>query len=215
MKRFTLPVILLASTAYASADPSQSGDVGFEIGLSSNGLSIAPTYDFSHIAPGLHARLPLTFGSLSYKDTDDSGNTIEGTFDTDTVGLFADYYPTGGGFRVSAGLVSGGYDLTASVNDITDEAGNTVAGPFSISLSEEDSIAPALTLGFSSTNPQFGGFIDFGARFNALEVSVGGTSGLSSSDQATIDNYINETNEDLSDALGFMPMISFGFRYNL
>lgn len=57
--------------------------------------------------------------------------------------------------------------------------------------------------------------MDFGARFNTLAVSVGGTSGLSAADQATIDNYIDETNAELSDELSFIPMLSFGLRYNL
>lgn len=108
MKKFLLPTLLLASTAYAAAEPSKPGDVGFEIGVSLNGASIAPTYDFTDVLPGLHARLPLTFGSLTYNETDDSGNTIDGSFETDTIGLFADYYPTGGGFRISTGLMSGG-----------------------------------------------------------------------------------------------------------
>ena len=78
MKRILLPVLLLASASYAAADPSEPGDIGIEIGLGLSGLYVAPTYDFSGVLPGLHGRLPLTFGELSYEEKDENNNIIKG-----------------------------------------------------------------------------------------------------------------------------------------
>ena len=138
---FWLSPALLLSVAQAQMPQTSELDtdeLGFEVGFSLLGLQIAPKYDLSSLAPGLHVRAPLTFGSLSYSETDDNGTTIKGDFDTGSFSVLADYYPFWRGwFRLSGGLISGGYDLTTTTDQITDDSGNTVNADFSVKLAEK------------------------------------------------------------------------------
>ena len=114
--------------------------------------------------------------------------------------------------------MSGGYELKTSTDSITDDDNMKINGPFSITLAEKDSVAPALTIGLSSTGPRFGGFIDFGARFNQVAVSVDYgdevRERLNDEQRKGVDDYIKDANKELGRLADLIPIVQFGLRYN-
>ena len=190
-------------------------DIMFELGLSSRGLYIAGVYDFNDTMPGIAVRLPLTQGSATYDQIDDTSTTISGNFNFDTIGIFADYYPINkSGFRISGGMTSGGYELVSTMNRITNESNVTVLGDFTVSFMEEQSPLPTIAMGYSQKNKDLGLFFDLSMRLSSWKVSVDGPAldRLSNEEKQTVDNFIAEYEQTLD---AFVPSAAFGILFRL
>lgn len=208
-----LALTLALSTPLAKAQDSSpalgtNGQYGVEVGLSTLGLTLAPTYA---INDNITLRGLATFGSLS-GDYDLDGNSVSSSISTQSFAVLADYYPTGTGFRLSGGLTSGGYQVTSDVNSITFD-GTTFNAPLAITVKEKSAVAPTLSLGFNGNIGRVGFSADLGARVNTLEFSSTGQSALAN--EADYNNEVARINQEFEDTIRFLPYISFGatFRF--
>lgn len=160
-----------------------------------------------------------TLGSLSDTRTEE-GIRYDGKAKYDRTGIFADYFVTGGGFRLTAGVTvnSASIDLLARGDGSTINIGGT-----DYPASPDDQLK--VKIKFPGTTPYLGigyghqlssgmGFVfDLGASFGKAKLSAT-TSGpnLSQVDQADIDAELAE----LRDGVGkvkFLPQLSIGFSY--
>lgn len=91
-------------------------------------------------------RVPFGTASASH-DEESDGETYAGDIDIGGVGLMADYYPTGGAFRISGGVFN--TDYSASLEGRNIDVGGTTADIF-VDVEQKESLAPALALGWDA-----------------------------------------------------------------
>ena len=57
-----------------------------------------------------------------------------------------DYYPSGSGFRISGGLIAGGYNFDASTASLEFD-GTTSTSDFDLNIKQDNNIFPVIALG--------------------------------------------------------------------
>ena len=206
----SLLVLLLSFIALAPAQGQDATSARFvstltdmELGLGSLGLHVAPSFDLSE---GLQIRPILTLGNFSTRQAVDDTH-MDGELETHSLGLFVDYYPTGTGLRVSAGLTTGGYAFTSRVTSVTFE-GTTYTGNLGFTLEEKNALAPSLSIGAKGGRGRVSGFFDVGVRLNTLVLSATGAETLSN--QADFEEDVARINRDLDEDGPFLPSLAFG-----
>ncbi len=182
-------------------DPEPTLSVG--VGVSTMGITVTPE---ARLSDRLGIRLPVGYFSIS-ESFDVEGNDIDGEATSAQGALLVDYYPTGGRFRLSAGLGFGGYVVDASGTDltVTDTETNTdytVTGDYSARIEQNSNVAPMLALGFASpADRRIRLSFDIGAKFTKYGLSVD-TSELEADanfDSTDIDQLIADFNNDAAD----------------
>ena len=172
------------------------------------GAFVAPTYE---INDKLTLRAPLYFGATS-GDFDVDGNTVDGRFAVNAVTLMADFSPWGNVIRLSGGIGIGGYDLDGTATDLTLD-GNTYAGLSTVSVSQNEDLAPILSVGF---HREFANgmtvFGDIGGRIATYQVSVVTSAALSPAEQADLDASVADYNSDLAE-IGVTPFVALGLGF--
>ncbi len=201
---FCTLVLAPLSSAQLGGNFEFGEDVSIEIGVSALGIQLSPE---TRISDKARVRGLFSFGDLSADETVD-GNSFSASISTQSFGAMLDYYPTGDNFRVSAGLISGGYEMTGSVDELTFDD-TTYEEEFSLTLQERDTIAPVLGIGFANKSSRVAVFVEGGLRFNTFELTTTGQNALSEADRATYEADLAEVNDDLEDA-GFLPFFALG-----
>jgi hypothetical protein len=188
------------------AQAATTGFIGFDAG-----------YKFS---PNLHARLGLNTGGFKY-NTSNSGIDYDASFKPTNIHLLGDYFPFGGGLRLTGGLVFQNNRFTATAKSNSNDNINingtnypastvgTVEGQGSFS----NSVAPYLGIGFGT--PISGGLgfnIDAGVMFSGSpKVSLSAPNPPQAiKDELAIQE--RKTNEDIK-SFNMYPVVSIGFSY--
>ena len=191
------------STAQLGGNFEFGEDISIEVGVSALGLQVSPE---TRISDNARVRGLFTFGDVSETESVD-GNSFSASISTESFGAMLDYYPSGDNFRISAGLVSGGYEITGSVDELTFD-GTTYETDFSLTLQERDSIAPVLGLGYVRKSSRVSFFVEGGLRFNTLELTTTGQDALSDADRTAYEADLAEVNDDLDG--DFLPFFTLG-----
>lgn len=148
--RVLIPVVALFATSAARADD----EAHWTLGVSGGSLGIGPevAYRFNS-----HAGLRGNAGFYSYSHNDDLDDlNYDADLKLESYGLMADWYPTGGGFRISAGVRSNDNHVELFGTPTTSvQIGNTTYTPAQVGTLtgtiETNSLAPALTLGYGGS----------------------------------------------------------------
>ena len=208
----SLSLLPLATVALAQETPSSTAfdieKLAIEAGYSTQGYFITPEYS---ITDSFRVRVPLYFGGQDMSM--DTGDTeIDYSLSHNAIGVMADYYILGGPIRLSGGLISGGYNLTADIKDL-DLDGYAYSGDFSLEIEPSLAIAPVVALGTAIDIEQFGVHIDIGARLSGLSISSTGQNGLPVALRNDYNDSIDDINDDL-ESIPLLPYLSIGLRYS-
>lgn len=215
----TALVAAAAACAALGAAPARAGDVYFQGGFAGAGVGYALP-----LAAGFGLRADvMSIGSRRDTYVDDDGVEYRGKLRNDRVALFGDFFPGGGGFRLSAGV---GYH-DAKLDLSARGAGQVVTiGSRSLVLTAGDRfdvtikyprVMPYLGLGYGHHHAQPGwGFIfDVGVFFGRTKVS-GQASGAGFTaaglTQADVDAELQNIREDEAD-WRVLPQVTFGASY--
>lgn len=205
----------LISAAATAASAQDMGQITVGAGLSTFGANLEAAYQ---VNPTLRLRGALMGGvDYSYSDTESEaidGFAVEGTTEGDAqlggFALLADYYPTGGAWRVSGGVFVSNTELT-----LTSEVDLATIGAEQATISGKffNEIAPMVTAGYEY---RFGGgwalTAETGVVYtNGIDLSVTATDPTA---QAEID-----ADADVIDAIStakdvvVWPYVSLGVTY--
>lgn len=201
---YTLAITALATPAFAT-------EIRTEFGLSTLGVYVAPTFE---IYDNLNLRAPLYFGSRDMSFTED-GTTLDGKITTNSGGLMLDYYPARNSFRISAGLLAGGYDFKANTASVEFD-GVTYTGYFDLRVKQDKEVVPALAIGYARPVGKSGWSIltELGAKFAKIEATSSGQEALAAADLANYERDLQEFNDKLgnNDVIPFATL-SVGFTF--
>jgi hypothetical protein len=213
------------SSPTATAEPKKWG-VGVHTQLSTTGfIGVDAGYKFS---PNLHARLGLNTVGFGYNYSS-QGVDYNASFSPTNVHLLGDYFPFGGGLRLTSGFVFQGNRFSGSaksnasnqftINGTTYNASQV--GQIDTSGSFSNSVAPYLGIGFGSPiSPGFGFNVDLGVMFaGSPNVSLSANN-VSPSIPASVQNQFRsdlaaqqqKTNSDIG-GFNVFPVLSLGFSY--
>ena len=226
----TEPQIIEAKKPEPQNNEPKKWAVGVHTQLSTTGfIGVDAGYKFS---PNLHARLGLnTVGfNLDYAS---EGIDYKAKFNPTNVHLLGDFFPFGGGLRLTGGLVfqSNQFDATGTPNSSTAggitqvNIGNEIyninqVGTITSEGSFSNSVAPYLGIGFGTPlSPGLGFNFDAGVMFAGspkVKLRANIPSSVPANIQADIRNSLDEqerrTNNDIS-SFGIYPVISVGLSY--
>ena len=154
--------VLVALLVVTGITHAQDKGVSVATRLSTLGIGIEFKYPFHEKFNG---RLMVNQYDKSADETRE-GNRYEGDLELSSYGLIGDWHPTGGGFRLSAGLLSNGNELKARTADGDYEFGDgTYTGNASVTA-DFKSLAPYVGLGWSSQKSSGWSFdFEVGAMF--------------------------------------------------
>ena len=206
-------VLALSSVAFGQDRGQDTGpefsveNLGIEAGGSLLGLYLAPSYE---ISDQVNVRAVFTRGNVSTTQTID-GTTASGNLSTGSTSVLVDYYPFNNWFRISGGVTHGGYEMSATVSELTLGGVDFNGTDLSLTFAEKNSIAPVISLGFQRGFGALALVSDLGVRFNSFELSTTGQENLPNTDQ--FNTELDAFNRDLSDAIGILPVFSFGLSY--
>jgi len=201
-KTFLIGAALVSGASSAMAQDFDVSRLSVDTGVSSLGFFISPSYEYNE---HLSSRLNVYLGEFS--DTFDAdGTSVDGTFDSYSASVVADYQPWSNGIFISGGLSLGGYKLSGSTTEIEYE-GTTYNGDFGIDIQQKSNIAPVISTGYKyAGDAGFSAGFELGAKLVAQELSVSGIDTIASaSDQAQLEDDIAQINSDFED----FPVIPF------
>lgn len=208
----------IATVAFAS--PAVAQDSQWSVGLIGGTLGIGPQVAFRP-NPYLGLRANAAFLSVSRDEEVDDIN-YDGELDLNSYGAMLDWFPTGGGLRISLGGRVNNTEIDLVGRPTTNvTVGNTTYTPQQIGTLRgtvtTDDFAPMLTIGYGGTLAE--GFT-IGAELGVLfqgEPEIGdlrGTGLLASTTQfqADIEREEREIEDDLSD-YDLWPILQIEFLY--
>lgn len=207
-KILTISACLMASSAFAQDFEFNANNLTYDAGLSTLGAYIAPDYAYND---QIHLRLPMYYGgvsrTVSVEDVD-----FDAEVAVSSVALMGDYYIMGTGFRTSAGVAFGGYNVTGDwVNPELD--GVTYNGTFKATVEQTSPVAPVLSFGYKKIYSGNWGFsAELGTRFTTMEVSTTGQENLPAAVQTQYQTSLDEVNSELS-KVGVLPFFAIGVSY--
>ena len=185
--------------------PVYESEPVFSVGLGVSTLGITVTPE-ARLSESIGVRVPVGYFTID-GSFDVEGNDIDGEATSAQGALLVDYYPTGGGFRLSAGLGFGGYEVDArgtnlTVTDTATDTDYTVNGDYSARIEQDSNVAPMLAMGFaSSADARVRVSFDVGAKFTNYGLSVD-TTELETDpnfDRTDIDQLIADFDNDADD----------------
>jgi hypothetical protein len=212
-------LMALAVPAVASAQLS--------VGARAGTLGLGGEVSFS-LTRMLAVRGGIGFIPYTYED-DFEGVNYEVNAPERIWNVGVDFYPTGGGLRVSAGLLNRpSIDLDARGQQTATIGGRQYSGDINIqgSLSNESETAPYATIGFGrATGRGIGFFVDLGAAFvGDARVDLTGTCTESSTGQAcpNFDAELQAEEDEFNAEIGEFgsyvkvhPILQIGFRIGM
>jgi len=209
MKRMSLALACLAMPA-AAAEP---GQLTFGLGVSTMGLVL----EAQHRVNETFALRGFYAGALSREMTetiDDIDYEVDASLGG--IALMGDYYPTGGGFHVSAGLFVSTGDFEATASDDNLEIGGTTYNASIKSTAEfKNRIAPIVTLGYDQAlGDRWGLGVELGAiAIGGIDVTLEETTdGGNIIPTSELDAELEEIEDDLSD-FSIFPYFSLKATY--
>jgi hypothetical protein len=188
------------------ADP---GDLGIGIGASTLGATVEATY---RISDRFGLRVPASYLDGSYSDTDD-GIAYDLDLTMGGVGLLGDYYPGGGGFRLSGGA------FVATLDGDGRARGNGTVGEtaytgvdLEVDASARNGVMPALAVGYDAgLGARWLVSADLGALYTGgFDVGIRDRSGQVS--QADLDAEIRKQQDDAPDFYPYVKL-TVAFRF--
>ena len=211
--------------AIAQATPlaKQPLGIGVTARVGTLGLGLDVTKSFTS---QLDARLGFNFGSFKTTRTD-SGISYDANLNLSSFQLLGDYYPFGGGFRVTGGLLSQGNKF--AVTSKADGTGNyningnqipvAQVGTLTGEYKYPNSIAPYLGIGFGRPSTEGFGFnADLGVMFTGSpKVTLNPSQepadpAIRAQVRAEIDSQARKTENDLK-GFNLYPVLSVGLSY--
>jgi hypothetical protein len=160
--RGLLAVAIVALAGAAEAKPKDEGStvgVSVEAGTMGLGLSVGlPVGERFNVRGAYH-----TYDyELDEIEDDESGATYDGELNLQTAGLFGDWHPFKGAFRVTAGFVSNGNEIALTGKPT---GGQFQLGECTYQSDPSDPLAVDGTVEFASSAPYVG--IGWGGNLNA------------------------------------------------
>ena len=199
-----------ACTAYAAEIYTNIGLPGVMLG-------------YAHaINPSFTVRGDLASLGNYNKDQTESGIDYKAKASFSRLGIFGDYFPFSGGFRLTGGLTVNNQkiDLTS-----TAQPGSTImVGDQTVNMSADDRLyvsikvpktTPYIGLGWGhqQANKGFGFVADIGATIGKAKLTVEATGpNLSSVSQTNLDKETQELRDGVG-KITFIPQISLGLNY--
>jgi hypothetical protein len=212
--------LVLCVVASTLATPVIAQESRWNVGLTGGTLGVGPQVAFRP-NPYVGLRANAAFLSVS-RDEDVDDINYEGDLNLNSYGAMLDWFPTGGGLRISLGGRINNTDIDLVGRPTTNvTVGNTTYTPQQIGTLSgtvtTDDFAPMLTIGYGGTLAE--GFT-MGAEIGVLwqgEPEIGNLqgSGLLASTaqfQADIEREEREIEDDLSD-YDMWPILQFEFLY--
>lgn len=212
MHRWSIAFVLLVMTLPVRA--ADDGRVALTVKASTLGFGADVGF---RVTERIHFRGMLQ-GWDDDERFDDSGVEYDGTIDLESLGFAADFYPTGGGFVLSAGLLANSNSVSAiglpSPGDTFEIGANTYTTDEIGTLSAEidfDSTAPFATIGWGNpfAGGRFGFRIEAGGLFQgkpeALLMTTRSVPGLA----ADLEIERREFQDEVDD-FEFWPIVSAG-----
>lgn len=213
--RATLAAAALCSIAHGAS----AAEVYLQGGFIGTGIGIAQPLDENF---AVRADV-LTLGGSRKGDYDEEGIRYQGTLKASRAAVFGDWFVTGGGFRLSAGVgvhqakldltVRGaGQQVTIGTQTVT----LTASDRYDVKI-EYPRVMPYLGLGYGHhrAEPGWGFVFDVGAFIGRAKVT-GQASGAgftaSGLTQADVDLEVRQIEENLGD-LRVLPQLTFGASY--
>jgi len=150
----------------------------------------------------------------------DNGVTYDATLRASRAGLYADWFPFGGGFRLVGGVTAN--DMKADINSVGGSA--TINGKpvsmsghyFNVQL-KYPTATPYLGIGYghqASSGKGLGFYFDLGVTLGTFTADVQtdlvGVAGIT---QADVDQQKHDMNDSLA-GVKMLPSVSLGLRYN-
>jgi hypothetical protein len=210
----------IASVAGVLATPASAQDSRWSVGLTGGTLGVGPQVSFRPI-PQFGVRANAGFLSVS-RDEEVDDIDYDGDLNLNSYGAMLDWFPTGGGLRISLGGRVNNTDIDLVGRPTTSvTVGNTTYTPQQIGTLSgtvtTDDFAPLLTIGYGGTLAE--GFT-IGAEIGVLwqgEPEIGnlrGTGLLANTAQlqADIEREEREIEDDLSD-YDMWPILQVEFLY--
>jgi hypothetical protein len=210
----------IASVAGVLATPASAQDSRWSVGLTGGTLGVGPQVSFRPI-PQFGVRANAGFLSVS-RDEEVDDIDYDGDLNLNSYGAMLDWFPTGGGLRISLGGRVNNTDIDLVGRPTTSvTVGNTTYTPQQIGTLSgtvtTDDFAPLLTIGYGGTLAE--GFT-IGAEIGVLwqgEPEIGnlrGTGLLANTPQlqADIEREEREIEDDLSD-YDMWPILQVEFLY--
>lgn len=212
----------LCSVASAQTSPDlHTTRVYTDIGTQGVGLGVAFGLNES-----FDARVGMTSLKLNRSFKGDTLDT-DAQLKFNNIGVYGDYYPFGGGFRLTGGVQMGQnkVDLKSKLNGSVTVNGNTYTGAAGDSINGQldfGSTAPYLGLGYSSrsnqTNTGLSLNFDLGVRMGKADVALqaNGFNNLSPTQRAQLDADLAKERAKLQDdvkVLKTYPVLSLGLSY--
>lgn len=217
---------LALATILAVALPTTAfGQIG--IGARAGTLGIG-----GEVSVGIGSRLGIR-GGIGFlpAEVDGTLDDIDYTLDPpDNIwNVGVDFYPTGGGFRLSAGVINRKqFDLSATQTGSTDVGGTTYNGTIVIngSLQNERETAPYVAIGFGKTFSRgVGLFLDLGAaQMGEADIEFTGTCTVNTTPpqpcppqngrtfQQSLDAEEARAEEDAGSFLKWHPILQIGLK---
>jgi hypothetical protein len=211
MKKIFSTLILSVSAA-VSMSAAQAQTVyggGGALGLYNVG------YSHAVLGKSLSVRVQHASGlNHDYNETESDGSSYTANLKYSTTGLFADWYPAQGSFRVVGGVSFNNVKLNMSQNTGTTTIGNQTvtlgAGDYYRMTLDFPKTTPYLGIGFGHNNDKgWGGFFDFGFLIGKFKVKSETNLGVS---QDNINAEENQYRDDLN-KISILPVIAGGVSY--
>lgn len=221
--------LVVAAPAPGVVEPKKWG-IGVRAQASTLGLfGVDAGYRFSD---NFHARLGLDVGGFGY-NTSNSGVDYDANLSLSNVHLLGDYFPFGGGMRLTGGLIFQGNRLTGNAKPT---AGSTVnlggqsytlgANQQIVSIGSEaafgSAIAPYIGIGFGTPiSPGLSFNADLGVMFPGspsvklspvLSSATLGNAALTNEINTQVQRQQDATNRDIA-GFSVYPVLSIGFSY--
>lgn len=211
MTRYLFPTLVLSTLLGCGGLPKAASEqpVSVGVGLGTLGVTVEPSY---RADPNWGVRVPVGFGTIK-RDITVDGIDYAVSASTGGVGVMADYFPNGGNFRVSGGLMKSNLSSTGRATGTLDVGSGTYAG---VDLRTEAeaarSIAPMVSFGYDGvTASGWGVSADLGAMYTGgFQVSVTDLSGTVP--QSDIDAETASINDSLND-FKVIPYVKLGMTY--
>ena len=219
---FLISAFLFGTFAQAqeniSADTSGDYHLGFRIAprvsTLGGGLELA-----KGLTPSFGLRGGFNYFSYDY-DATESDVSYNLDLELKSFGLFADWHPFKGAFRISGGFLINGNGLEGKARPTTNvEIGNTDYDLDSIALDiSYNTFAPYLGLGWDTTfgdDDNWGFVFDLGLIYSGspdAKLSISGTDSAAALASGDVQREQQELQDDL-DALKWWPVVSAGLVY--
>lgn len=217
-RTLTAALLALAAGAHSGITGAAEGSQ-WVVGVSGGTNGIAPEVGYR----GEHLGIRANGGFLNYSRSEDIDDIdYDGKLKLNSLGLLADWYPMGGGFRISAGVRANDNKVNLLATPTTNvEVGDVTYTPAQVGnldgRVEFKSMAPTLTLGYGGklgrgfTLGFEAGVVMQGSPKIQL-ASTGGTLSSNATFLAELEQERQQAEEDAKD-FKFWPVVQVHFLY--